>query len=137
MTERAERRLNKLVFLTIIGFSKQLRLRRWRFFKQVFKETYHNISEYANCLSDNGKFREALNVLIDILDERHEARAAKTESGCDSPQEFSLTRGGGAKLCSAPVLCAQDIADLEEEDEADVMTHKAFMHYISALVQVG
>ena len=74
---------------------------------------------------------------MDILDERHEARVAKTESGCDSPQEFSLTGGRGAQLCSAPVLCAQDIADHEEDDQANEITHKAFMHYISALVQVG
>lgn len=96
-------------------------------------------TEYANCLTDNGKFKEALNVLIDILDERHEAKASKTESGADSPQsEFGLggLGGGAAKLCSAPVLCAQDIVDDEVDEEANEMTHKAFKHYVNTLVQV-
>ena len=47
-----------------------------------------------------------------------------------------LSRGAGAKLCSAPVLCAQDLLDDEQETEADEMTHQAFKHYVNTLAQV-
>jgi len=100
--------------------------------------------EYANCLSDNGRFKEAMSVLIDILDERHESKTASSHSSNSSitPAECGvgavgpeLSRGAGAKLCSAPVLCAQDLLDDEQESEADEMTHQAFKHYVNTLAQ--
>ena len=44
----------------------------------------------------------------------------------------------GARLCSAPVLCAQDMSGMDdgEQDEADEMTHRAFKHYVNTLAQV-
>ena len=106
---------------------------------------YFSLSEYANCLSDNGRFKEAMSVLIDILDERHESKTASSHSSNSSitPAECGvgavgpeLSRGAGAKLCSAPVLCAQDLLDDEQESEADEMTHQAFKHYVNTLAQV-
>ena len=107
-------------------------------------------------MSDNGKFKEALTVLTDILDERQEAKAAQKMSPSSSTQggpgglagmdagftdgegSFNSFSKMGARLCSAPVLCAQDMSGMDdgEQDEADEMTHRAFKHYVNTLAQV-
>ena len=95
-------------------------------------------------------------MLTDILDERHEAKAAQKMSPSSSTQggpgglagvDAGFAEGGegfnsfskmGARLCSAPVLCAQDMSGMDdgEQDEADEMTHRAFKHYVNTLAQV-
>jgi len=85
--------------------------------------------EYVNCLSDNGRFREALSVLVDLVEEQerskyqHRPRSRKNAGNGDAFFESGLT-----SACSTPVFDAAELMAEEEDDEDEDEACPRFQH---------
>ena len=80
-----------------------------------------NVAEYVNCLSDNGRFVEALSVLVDLVrdqERRKKFLLRRKLANCDK-DFFETGFSRISSTCSAPVFDASELLAEEEEDDLE------------------
>ena len=85
------------------------------------------LSEYVNCLCDNGRFREALSVLIDLLEQQEQSHQLRISEDGDNADFKQLS-----STCSVPVF---DVEELLSDAKTDRLKAEFFQDFVISVAK--